>query len=151
VFVSGSACANFAVGLDAASGLISLGEADSVLLVIADPDPVRHPLPVSQHHRLQRRHGVLPRGPGRRAGSRIPAPSRHQGHRVGTRSATGRAAGGAAGSFEHLVTPDFGSATRRVDMRDPADGDRLLAVMSSGYTLAALAFEYCDPERSAAG
>ena len=130
VFVSGSACANLAVGLDVSRGLIAAGVADSVLLLTADTllsgtrfPPISSTVfsdgaasclvtarPVASSFRLL--GTATENWPAiDDDGGELAAPRKLL---TATRSAAGRATGGSLDGFHHLVTPNFGDSTRRL-------------------------------------
>jgi 3-oxoacyl-[acyl-carrier-protein] synthase III len=129
LFVSGSACANFATGVDVAHGLVASGAAESVLLVTVDKvqSGTRYP-PISQTVFSDGAVSCLVTdAPGDETFRLLGSASEHwSGDSGGSdlvrarkilpamRSATYRAAVGPVDHISHIVTPNFGKATRQL-------------------------------------
>jgi 3-oxoacyl-[acyl-carrier-protein] synthase III len=130
VFVSGSACGNFATGLDVSRGLIASGNADSVLLVLADKvlSGTRHPtlsMTVFSDAAVSCLVTAAPERPSFQlvatATETLPKPRHEPSELVhartiltATRSAANRATSGRTSSIRHVVTPNFGTSTREL-------------------------------------
>lgn len=131
IFVGGNRCTNFAVGFDVARGLIASRQADSVLVVTSDRvlSGTRH-LPSSMTVFSDGAMACLvtcdPEG---RPSYELIGAASEKWTSSGSerewladarvtlsamRSATQRITGGENGRFRHLVTPNFGKATRKM-------------------------------------
>jgi 3-oxoacyl-[acyl-carrier-protein] synthase III len=128
VFVSGSACANFATGLDVARGMVASGVAEAVLLVTVDKilSGTRYP-PISMTVFSDGAASCMVTATPEPGSFRLLGSATEQwfdddpGELVhartilnAMRSAGYRAASGPVDTIGHMVTPNFGKATRQL-------------------------------------